>query len=323
MFNPSRRFFTTALASAPLVAATAPLAFASHTAAESRSERALPPVAQIQIGRFQVTALTDGYGDMPASFFTGREPAQVEAAAKKSGHLHDGSLRLSFNQFLIRDGQNTVLVDAGPAGNIGETGRLPAALAHLGVQPSDIDAVILTHLHFDHMAGLLRGGTAQFADAEVYADRRDVIHFTDPAKKAAAPDFLRSSFEMAEQLVALYPRLQQIDGEPEITKGISIVDLTGHTPGHIGVRIEDEGQSLLLVSDMLFHPAVHPLGADVGFVFEQDLAASRLMRERFFPMAAAEGALIGATHMPFPGLGRIVDDRGQLTWAAADWAHGF
>jgi glyoxylase-like metal-dependent hydrolase (beta-lactamase superfamily II) len=104
-------------------------------------------------------------------------------------------------------------------------------------------------------------------------------------------------------------------------RGVSTVDLTGHTPGHIGVRVEDEGQSLLLVSDMLFHPSLHPAAADIGFVFEQDPAAARAMRSRFFPRAAEEKALVAATHMPFPGLGRIVADGGQLRWLPAEWAH--
>ena len=124
---------------------------------------------------------------------------------------------------------------------------------------------------------------------------------------------------MATDVVRLYPRLQAIDGPRQIARGVSIVDLTGHTPGHIGVRIEDAGQSLIMVSDMLF-PVVHPLATDVNFLFEQDRAAAQAMRDRFFPLAAAEGALIAATHMPFPGLGRIVSDRGQLRWQVADWA---
>ncbi|TMV19863.1 MBL fold metallo-hydrolase, partial [Rhizobium sp. Td3] len=87
-----------------------------------------------------------------------------------------------------------------------------------------------------------------------------------------------------------YPRLQAIDGEREIVPGVSIVDLTGHA------------------------------ATDVFFLFEQDRDAARAMRDRFFPRAAAEGALIAATHMPFPGLGRIVSDRGQTRWEVADWA---
>jgi hypothetical protein len=88
----------------------------------------------------------------------------------------------------------------------------------------------------------------------------------------------------------------------------------------IGVRIEDDGQSLLMVSDMLF-PAIHPGDPAVGFFFEQDPDAAQRMRARFFPRAAAERALIAATHMPFPGLGRITSDGGRLRWVAAEGTH--
>jgi glyoxylase-like metal-dependent hydrolase (beta-lactamase superfamily II) len=154
----------------------------------------------------------------------------------------------------------------------------------------------------------------------VYVDRRDVRHWTDPAKQAAAPDYLQNSFRLSAELVRLYPKLQATQGDHEITRGISIMDLTGHTPGHIGVRVADAGQSLIMVSDMLF-PVVHPQATDVNFLFEQDRPAAQAMRARFFPRAAEEGALIAATHMPFPGLGRIVSENGRLRWLPAEWAY--
>ena len=317
----SRRALVTSLAAAPVGLAAASVLPRVGGAQASGGPNTLPPLAQFKIGRFDVMALTDGYTDMPYGYFTGRTEAVIGEAAAGVFADRDGSVRLAFNQFLIRDGDQLVLIDTGPAGKIGETGRLPGALSALGVKPDDIDALILTHLHFDHISGAIAGGQRTFRNAEVYADRRDVVHFTDPAKRAAAPDFLRSSFDAAGELVRLYPRLNRIDGEREIARGISIVDLTGHTPGHVGVRIADEGHSLIMVSDMLFHPAVHPAAADVGFVFEQDPAAALRMREAFFPRAAEEKAFIAATHMPFPGLGRIAKDRGELRWVTANWAH--
>ncbi|NKE48593.1 MBL fold metallo-hydrolase [Roseomonas frigidaquae] len=277
------------------------------------------PLAQIRIGRFTVTALTDGYADMPYNFFPGRSAAQVEQAAAAQFVARPSGLRLVFNQYLIEDGERRILVDTGPAGSIGQTGALPQALEAVGLRRDQIDAIVVTHMHEDHMGGLVVGGQKNFPNAELHIDRRDISHWTDPAKRSAAPDYLQNSFRMSAEVVRLYPRLQAIDGERQILRGISIVDLTGHTPGHIGVRVEDAGQSLIMVSDMLF-PVVHPAATDVGFVFEQDRAAAQAMRDRFFPRAAAEGALIAATHMPFPGLGRIVSDRGQLRWNVADWA---
>jgi glyoxylase-like metal-dependent hydrolase (beta-lactamase superfamily II) len=277
------------------------------------------PLAQIRIGRFTVTALTDGYADMPYGYFPGRSPAEVEQAAATAFTARPSGVRFLFNQYLVEDGERRILIDAGPAGSIGETGALPQALAALGLERDQIDAVIVTHMHQDHMGGLIVGGTKNFPNAELYIDRRDVTHWTDPAKQSGAPDYLQTSFRMAGELVGLYPDLQAIDGEREIVPGVSIVDLTGHTPGHIGVRIEDAGKSLIMVSDMIF-PVVHPQATDVFFLFEQDQAAAKAMRDRFFPRAAAEGALIAATHMPFPGLGRIVDDGGRMRWQVADWA---
>lgn len=313
----SRRIFALGLPAAAVSASAL-----SHPAiAASPSSVSVTPLAQIKVGRFTVTALTDGFTDMPFGYFPGRSAEQVEAAANTAFAAKPGGIRFMFNQYLIDDGERRILIDTGPGGSLGQTGQLPRALNTLGLAPEKIDAVVITHMHQDHIGGLVVGGRQNFPNAEVYVDRRDVAHWTDPAKQAGAPDYLQNSFRLSADLVRLYPKFQAIDGEREIMRGVSIVDLTGHTPGHVGVRIADAGQSLIMVSDMLF-PVVHPMmGTDVNFLFEQDRAAAQTMRARFFPRAAEEGALIAATHMPFPGLGRIASDRGQLRWLAADWAY--
>ncbi|MBK5957808.1 MBL fold metallo-hydrolase [Rhodoplanes elegans] len=315
----SRRLFATGLPLGIIAGGLVPLATATRSLAASPPASRVTPLAQIRIGRFTVTALTDGHADMPYGYFPGRTDAQVQQAATAQFVARPSGVRFVFNQYLIEDGDRKILLDSGPAGSIGQTGALPQALAAIGVRRDQIDAVVVTHMHQDHMGGLIAGGQNTFPNAELYIDRRDVRHWTDPAKRSGAPDYLQPSFQMAEAVVRLYPRLQAIDAPREIARGISIVDLTGHTPGHIGVRIEDAGASLIMVSDMLF-PVVHPGATDVGFLFEQDRPAAQAMRDRFFPLAASEGALIAATHMPFPGLGRIVSDRGQMRWQVADWA---
>jgi glyoxylase-like metal-dependent hydrolase (beta-lactamase superfamily II) len=170
-------------------------------------------------------------------------------------------------------------------------------------------------------AGSLQTG-ALFPSAEVFVNRADIAHFTDPARAAAAPALLKSSFAAAVGVVASIRRLQPFDGETALTRVISTVDLSGHTPGHSGFRIADDGESLLIVGDALFHPALHPARTDVGIAFETDPTAAAKMRRRLFPLAAQEHALLAATHMPFPGFGRIVRDGGQLHWAPADWELG-
>ncbi|WP_376988223.1 MBL fold metallo-hydrolase [Bosea sp. R86505] len=318
MIDLSRRAFARTL----LAAAAVP---ALPTLAPARGTSALPsiaPLARIQVGRFEVTFLSDGFIDFPFSLFTGAPPAAVEQAVSSFFAARPTGVRSGFTVWLIRDGDQLVLVDAGPAGTVSKTsGRLPAALAAIGVKPEQIDAVIVTHMHVDHIAGLVAGGRANFPTAEIYVDRRDINHFTDAAKANAAPDLLKSSFATSREVVALYPRLQRIDGDREIARGLSVFDLGGHTPGQVGVRIEDGKDSLLLVADMLFHPAAHPAIPGLGILFEQDKAAADAARARFFPKAAAEKSLLAATHMPFPGLGRIVKDGSGLRWLPADWEY--
>jgi glyoxylase-like metal-dependent hydrolase (beta-lactamase superfamily II) len=312
----SRRLFGNALLAAPLLGAGP----AGVTAAAATTPAAPPPVIRRRVGRFEVTFLLDGYIDFPYAVFTGIAPDALEGAARGLHIARPTGVRSGFIQWLVRDGRHTVLVDAGPAGTVSPTsGRLPQALAALGVRPDQVEAVIATHLHVDHIAGLVAGGRRVFPNAEVFADRRDVAHFTDPAKAAAAPDLLKSSFSAASELVRLYPRLQRVDGPRTIIPGVTTFDLAGHTPGQVGVRIEDGGETLLLVSDMLFHPGLHPAHPGIGILFEQDRAAADASRARFFDQAATEGAPLAATHMPFPGVGRIIRSGNGRSWLPADF----
>ena len=319
MSHLSRRAVVFGLPTSALTLALSPVCNAALASSQLLTTTNLPPLARLCLGRFTVTALIDGHTDMPFGYFPGRTAQEIEAAAKAQFAARPSGIRFMFNQYLIEDGEHRILIDAGLGSSLGQSGHLPRALSASGLTRDQIDAVIVTHMHQDHIGGLVAGGKANFPRAEVYIDRRDVSYWTDPAKRASAPDYLQNGFKLSADVIRLYPKLQAIDGEREIVRGVSIIDLTGHTPGHIGVRVADAGQSLLMVSDMLF-PVVHPAMADVNFLFEQDRAAAQAMRARFFPRAAEEGALIAATHMPFPGLGRIVCDNGRLRWVAAAWA---
>lgn len=319
MTNITRRSLALSLGAFAIAAA------APHPgAARSKDQRVvLPSVAYRKIGAVQVTALSDGFNDVPFGVFTGAPQSEIEGAfAARFARRPNGMHRLGMTVWLVDDGERLVLIDTGYAGGAPTTGRLPAVLAAIGVRPDDIDAVLITHMHVDHISGLVADGRPVFPNAEVFIHRADVAYFTDPARASAAPAILKSSFAAAERVSTSIRRLQRFDGERTLTRAISAVDLRGHTPGHTGYRIADGGESLLIVGDALFHPAIHPQRTDIGIAFEPEPAAAAAMRARLFPQAAEERALLAATHMPFPGMGRIERESGQLRWAPADWELG-
>jgi glyoxylase-like metal-dependent hydrolase (beta-lactamase superfamily II) len=277
-------------------------------------------VSRRKVGKIEVTALSDGFIDIPIGVFTGAPAPEIEAAfAKHFARRPDGTHRLGFTQWLVDDGERLVLIDSGYAGAAKTTGHLSDILSVLGIEPKQIDAVLITHMHDDHTSGLVTAeGRPVFPEAEVFIHRDDVAYFTDEARAAAAPEILKRSFEVARRVAAL-PGLQRYDGERSLTPAISAIDLRGHTPGHMGYRISDGRESLMIVGDALFHPAIHPGRTDIGIAFEPDPAAATAMRKRLFPRAAEEQALLAATHLPFPGFGRILRDKSELIWAPADW----
>lgn len=275
-----------------------------------------PAIASLRLGRVVVHFLSDGAFEGPLGWWTGAPAPEIAGRIAALDGGRGQALRLNLTAWLVDDGERLTLIDAGaPAGAMPSLGRLPAALRALGVAPERIDLIAATHTHFDHIGGLLAGGRAAFPRAELLIPRADAAHFTDPAIAAASPDFLQSSFQLTAAVLAAYPQAQRIDGARAITPFISAVPMPGHTPGNTAYRISDGGQTLLIVGDALFAPALHPATDNLGIIFEADPAAARAMRVRLFAQAAEERALLAATHMPFPGLGRIVSEDGVRRWA--------
>jgi glyoxylase-like metal-dependent hydrolase (beta-lactamase superfamily II) len=318
MTSVTRRAFTVGSAAMAAIA-TMPTPLAMAKAARQRSM--LPTIARRRVGAVEVVAISDGFIEVPFDLFTGAPASEIEAAfAARAGHRPGRRHCLGFTVWLVDDGERLVLIDSGDAGFSGATtGRLPVVLDALGVRPDDIDAVLITHMHVDHIGGLVTDARPAFPNAEVFIHRDDVAHFTDPARAAVAPALVKTSFQVSMDAVAATPRLQRFDGERTLTGSIATVDLRGHTPGHTGYRIADGGETMLIVGDALFDPALHPARTEIGIAFEADPAAAAAMRQRLFPQAAEERALLAATHMPFPGFGVIVQEDGALRWEAADW----
>ncbi len=222
----------------------------------------------------------------------------------------DSAWWLPFNAFLARAGEATVLVDTGVGPPGGDDpflperdGRLPALLAGAGVEPGDIDLVVLTHLHPDHVGWNMLDGEPFFPRARYVAHRLDFENFTT---RAAARPYVR------DQLAALHAtgRLELIDEDCSPLPGVAVEHVPGHTAGSCVVTIG----ATTFVGDL----AVHELQlADPGlaYVFEDDKDAAAAVRLRFLPRLADSGVPVAFPHL---GLGRVLSDGEGFAWAASN-----
>jgi glyoxylase-like metal-dependent hydrolase (beta-lactamase superfamily II) len=261
---------------------------------------------RMKLGNFEVTTILDGFIDLPPAVLLGDQDL-VKRHLEAAG-LWGSPIRTAVNSFLVNTGDKLVMIDCGGAKMLGPTaGRMPAALAQLGIDPGQVDEVYITHMHGDHLHGAVTPeGAKLFPNAVLRIAKPDVDYWANPQVEAAAPENQKGRFVAAKRAVAAYgDRLQPFELGAELTPGIRSVAAVGHTPGHSCYLVSSGSAQLLLLGDTLHvAPVQFPRPEiTVGFDYNQDGARAR--RKELFDMAVKENMLIGAVHLPFPGIGRL------------------
>jgi glyoxylase-like metal-dependent hydrolase (beta-lactamase superfamily II) len=300
MQDPRRLFLRSGLAAAAALVAGPAFAKAPMGAGTAVSAH------RMKLGDFEVTTLLDGFIDLPPAVLLGDQDL-VKRHLEAAG-LWGSPIRTAVNSFLVNTGDKLVMIDCGGARMLGPTaGRMPQALAQLGIDPGQVDEVYITHMHGDHLHGAVTPeGAKLFPNAVLRIAKADVDYWANPAVEAAAPDNQKGRFVAAKRAVAAYgDRLQPFELGAELTPGIRSVPAVGHTPGHSCYLVTSGTAKLLLLGDtMHVAPVQFPRPEiTVGFDYNQDAARSR--RRELFEMAVRENMLIGAVHLPFPGIGRL------------------
>ncbi len=277
-------------------------------------------VHRMKLGAFEVTTLLDGFIDLNPAVLLG-DPALIKQHLEAAG-AYGSPIRTAVNTFLVNTGEKLVLVDCGGARMLGPTaGRLPQGLAQIGIDPGQIDEVYITHMHGDHLHGAVTPeGAKLFPNAVLRIAKPDVDHWANPAVEAAAPADQKGRFAAAKRAVAAYgDRLQTFQLGAELTPGIRSVAAAGHTPGHSCYLVTSGTARLLLLGDTMHVAPVQFPRPEITVAFDHSQDDARARRKELFEMAAKENILIGAVHLPFPGIGRLRSKDSGYTYEPLPW----
>lgn len=265
-----------------------------------------PGVHHKRIGDVIVTAINDGMFEGAFGMLSNFPAAEAEALHKAAFRAIPP--RLAINCFLIQTGSRLILVDSGFGGAIGSlAGHLADDLLAMGVAPADIDTVLCTHLHPDHVGGLVDdAGAAVFPNAELVVHTADHRFWGDEATLAGATtDQDRGFVQLARATIAAYADRTRLLTNGEALPGISILPEPGHTPGHSGWLIASGGESLLIWGDIVHMPGVQFARPDAGLGFDVDGAAAIETRKRVMDMTATDRLMVAGMHLDFPCFGHV------------------
>ena len=288
------------------IAGAAFLLGSAHAAAPQVKTQ--PGYYRVMLGDFEITALSDGTVALPVDkLLTNTSPAQVGKGLASS--FLKAPVETSVNGYLINTGTKLVLVDTGAAGLFGPTlGNLVANLKAAGYQPEQVDEVYITHMHPDHVGGLMAGDRPVFPNAVVRADQHDADFWLSAANLEKAPADAKGFFQGAQASLNPYVaagKFKPFNGSTELVPGIKAVAAPGHTPGHSIYVVESKGQKLVLWGDLMHVAAVQFAHPSVTIQFDTDSKAAAVQRKKAYVEAAKQGYLVGSAHLSFPGLGHL------------------
>jgi glyoxylase-like metal-dependent hydrolase (beta-lactamase superfamily II) len=284
-----------------------------------------PGFQRVRIGDLLITALYDGFRAIPAEDLHGGTPAEVGQFLAEAFLPDDGDRCTAVIAFLVEGHGQLILIDAGGGPLLGpDTGHVALHLAAAQTDPAEIDHVLLTHLHPVHAGGLISpDGQAVFPRATVHVVEADAEHWLDPVDADASTGVQRFIYETAVRVLAPYRdtgRFLTFAGGEEVIPGVTTVNLNGHTPGHTGYLFGHGDQTVLFWGDTIHSHAVQLRRPFITIAYDSDEAAAVASRRRVLELTSSNRWLVGAAHLPFPGLGHVRRDPDRYTWVPVSYA---
>ena len=283
----------------------------------------IPGVYHRRVGDIVVTALSDGFIDGGLDVLRGISPDDGEALLR--ANFRPGR-RISVNAYLIRSGGRVALVETGSGTYLGDTaGWLLRNLGAAGVDPASVEAVMLTHMHPDHSAGLTSRDNGQrfFPNAQLVVHENEPRHWNDDAAMARGTDREKFFyFQCARDQMAPYKDRMRLFNKPtEVFPGVTAEPIPGHTPGHTSYRVSSGGQQLLIWGDTVHVPEVQIPHPEVTIAFDTDPNAAAATRKRVFDMVATDHIPVAGMHLHYPGFGYLARSASGYALVPEAWQH--
>jgi len=282
-----------------------------------------PGYYRMMLGDFEVTAISDGTVMLPMDkLLTNTTAAKVGKGLSR--WFLASPVETSVNGYLINTGSKLVLVDTGSGNLFGPTlGNFVNNLRASGYQPEQVDEIYITHMHADHVGGLMAGDKLAFPNAIVRADKKDADYWLSQANLDAAPEDSKGFFRGA--MASLNPyvaagKFQAFDGDTDLVPGVRALASHGHTAGHTTYIVESNGQKLALWGDLIHVGAVQFGDPSVTIAFDTDPKAATAERKKAFADAAKGGYWVAGAHLSFPGIGHLRATGGAgYIWVPANY----
>ena len=256
------------------------------------------------LGDVLVTAISDGSMQVGFELLTNIDITECEKIQQNAGIKEPNAIHI--NTFLIQKNGKNILIDSGIGGLNNLGGQLIKNLAELGIAPEDIDTILLTHSHPDHIGGLITPqGNAVFSRAELLVSNDEYNYIKDERIFSVANDRTKGNFLLARKAFRLYQdRLQLID-KGEVLADIHAVPLKGHTPGHTGYKIIGKNDELLVWGDIVHFPQIQLLKPNVSIAFDYDPQLAAETRINILDMVNSHHILVGGMHFGQNGFNYI------------------
>jgi len=277
-----------------------------------------PGYFRMMLGDFEITALLDGTSEFSPELLLNTTPALTKKLWEQQ-FIFSGKAPGCVNAFLINTGKHLILIDAGAGGVFGPTmGFAVENLRASGYRPEDVDTILLTHLHGDHVGGLIgKDGERVFPNAVVMVSKAENETWLSAEEAAKAPPARQNSFSLVRKAAAPYLAAKcwkTFEPGAELFPGLQTVAATGHTPGHTAYLVTSNNQQLLFMGDVIHNAATQFSHPSIAVQYDSDSVKAVECRKAVFSRLARDKILAAGAHLAFPGIGYLRAEGAGYVW---------